>query len=92
MIARYNHLSLLIGVPGIILQFVGLYLKISQHSPAGQPVAIVATILLAIGLAFYAKAIGRNPVWGFLGLLSIIGLLILASLKDLTIQTRTSGE
>jgi hypothetical protein len=82
MIARYNHLSLLIGVPAIILQFLALYLKIYKHSPAGQPIAIVATIMLTIGLTLYAKSIGRNPAWGLVGLLSIFGLLILASLKD----------
>ena len=26
---------------------------------------------------------GRNPAWGFLGILSIIGLIILAVLPDL---------
>jgi hypothetical protein len=82
MIARYNRLSFLFGIPGLIVQAVGFTMRMQGHDLAGRLVILVGLILLMVGLALYAKAIGRNPAWGFVGLLSIIGLLILASLKD----------
>lgn len=48
----------------------------------GLLVTLVGTGLLIAGLAMYAKAKGRSPAWGLLGFLSIIGLIVLALLKD----------
>ena len=42
----------------------------------------VGMCLLIWGLALYASAIGHHWAWGFVGLLSIIGLLALAALPD----------
>ena len=55
MISRYNNLSLVIGVPGIILQVAGFV----KYGPVIQ---VMGTVLLLIGLAYYAKAKGRSPV------------------------------
>ena len=75
MIKRYNNISLLSGVPGLILQIAGRVIN--------EPlVMLVGTILLMIGLAYYAKAKGRHPAWCLMGFLSIIGLIVLACLKD----------
>jgi len=82
MIARYNRLSFLFGIPGLIVQAVGFTMRIQGHDLAGRLVILVGLILLTIGLALYAKSLGRSPAWGLVGLLSIIGLVILASLKD----------
>ncbi len=82
MIARYNRLIFLFGVPGLIVQIAGFAMRIQGHDLAGRLVILIGLILLTIGLALYAKALGRSPAWGFVGLLSIIGLIILASLKD----------
>ena len=72
----YNNISLGLGAPGIILQIWGNII--------GQPIMLIlGTILLMIGLAYYAMAKGRNPAWCLMGFLSIIGLIVLGCLKDL---------
>ena len=72
----YNNISLGLGAPGIVLQIWGNILV--------QPIMLIlGTILLMIGLAYYAMAKGRNPAWCLMGFLSIIGLIVLGCLKDL---------
>ena len=44
----------------------------------------MGVILLIVGLCFYAKAKGYPAALGLLGLLSCIGLLILALMRDKT--------
>ena len=84
MIERYNKISLMAGVPGIVLQVVG---QIMRQNPAQQTIGYLVlalgTALLLFGLAYYAMAKGRNPAWCLLAFLSIIGLIILACLSDL---------
>jgi hypothetical protein len=94
-----NRKSLALGVPGIVLQLLGnvMYRTGGVVAPQGQAetghplwllVALVGTVLLIAGLSFYAKAKGRSPAWGLMGLLSIIGLIVLACLKDRSPQQR----
>ena len=94
MIARYNKLSLAWGVPGIILQIVGEIMRTSSPQEgvgkllAGDPVigflvTLAGTVLLLVGLAYYAKAKGRSPAWSLMAFLSLVGLIVLACLKDL---------
>jgi hypothetical protein len=78
MDARLNRKSLLYGVPGMTLQIAGLVMK----GGVGALVQLTGTVLLLIGLALYAKAKGRHPAWCLMAFLSLIGLLVLASLKD----------
>ncbi len=74
MIKKYNNISLAWGIPGFVLQIAGI----------GQPLVLSAgTVLLMIGLAYYAKAKGRSAAWCLMGFLPIIGLIVLAYLKDL---------
>ena len=84
MIRRYNNLSLLLGVPGLILQGVGNYMRVSADS--NQLVAGIAPLagtgLLLAGLAYYAQAKGRVRAWCLMAFLSIIGIIVLACLKD----------
>ncbi len=76
MIKQYNNISLAVGIPGLIVQLYGRF--------QGMPlVSIIGTVLFMVGLAYYAKAKGRNPAWCLMALLSIIGLIVLACLKDL---------
>ena len=76
MIKSHNNTSLAFGIPGLILQVAGQVM--------GQPIVLlVGTVLLMVGLAFYAKAKGRSPAWCLMGFLSLIGLIVLACLKDL---------
>ncbi|MHC4145205.1 MAG: DUF805 domain-containing protein [Planctomycetota bacterium] len=86
MIKRNNNISLALGVPGIILQIAGnVIIQTNQETGGGLlgvPVLLVGTALLVAGLAQYAIAKGRSGWWGLCGFLSLIGLIILASLKD----------
>jgi len=75
MIKKYNNMSLAFGIPGLIIQ---VYAVLNQL----HIVSLVGGILLIIGLAYYAKAKSRHPAWGLLGLLSIIGIIIIALLPD----------
>ncbi|MEA3265849.1 MAG: hypothetical protein U9P42_02755, partial [Candidatus Fermentibacteria bacterium] len=68
-------ISLVIGIIGIIVQGYGTISDIPFLQLAGLAVLIVA-------FYYYAKAKGRHPAFCLFGLLSIIGLLVLASLKD----------
>jgi hypothetical protein len=86
MIAKYNRISLWLGVPGIVLQMAGLFTGGAAEGAAGSPLGLllllVGTALLLAGLAYYAKAKGRHPAWCLVAFLSWIGLLILALLRD----------
>jgi hypothetical protein len=93
MIKRHNNLSLLLGVPGFLIQIVGNVLCVScmdNQAPMGDPstlalgqvAVILGTLLLLVGLAYYAKAKGRSPWWCLLAFLSLIGLIVLACLED----------
>ena len=48
----------------------------------GLALFLGCTVSLLIGLAYYAKAKGHSPWWGLFGLLSCIGILVLALLPD----------
>ena len=76
MIKRYNNLSLKIAIPGIALQLIGGYML------GGEQLILAGTVMVIVGLAFYAKAKGRNPAWCLVGGISCLGLLIMALLKD----------
>ena len=86
MIASYNRKSFVFGVPGLLLQIGGNVAVLGASTLAvagvGRVVSLVGTVLLLVGLAFYAKAKGRHPAWCLFAFLSIIGLIVLASLKD----------
>jgi len=87
MIKRYNNISLLLGAPGITLQVVGNVIVQANKGNSGAELSGVlvllgGTALLIAGLAYYAIAKGRSGWWGACGFLSLIGLIILALLKD----------
>jgi len=75
MIKKYNNISLAWGIPGIVMQIAGNVI-------GNLLVLLVGTILLMVGLAYYAKAKGRSPAWCLMGFLSLIGFIVLACLKD----------
>lgn len=82
MDANLNRTSLLIGVPGIILQFVGVFMRGGGNDGLALTIQLVGTVLLIVGLSFYARAKGYHGAWGLLGLLSCLGLLILGLMPD----------
>ena len=94
MIPEYNSKSLAIGVPGLLMQIGGAVARgvlIRSGTEVGPGllwatvgVQLLGSVLLIIGLGYYAKAKGYSGVLGLLGLLSCIGLIILAVLPDKT--------
>ena len=102
MIAKYSRTSLAVGLPGMLLQIVCAYLFNSlflfPQNPNAVPQAgilillqlgiLAGHVLFIIGLCFYAKAKGYSALLGLLGLLSCIGLLIIALLPDKTKNPR----
>lgn len=84
MIQEYNKKSFVFGIPGIILQIAGNFMRNPDGVITGLGALIIlsGTALLIVGLVFYAKAKGRHPAWCLFAFLSIIGLLVLALLKD----------
>lgn len=82
MIKRYNNLSLAIAIPGLIIQIAGRFLIDGGQEALGLVMTLGGTVMLLFGFAYYAKAKGRSPLWCLAGFLSLIGLIILALLKD----------
>jgi hypothetical protein len=82
MIKRYNNLSFVFGLPGLVLQVVGLMLDTQLRSNLGFVVELGGTVLLLTGFSYYAKAKGRHPAWCLVAFLSCFGPIILAFLKD----------
>ncbi|MEW6170106.1 MAG: hypothetical protein AB1472_00885 [Candidatus Omnitrophota bacterium] len=74
MIKELNKKSLIYGIPGLIIQSVFLFIN--------PLISLLGSILLIIGLAYYAKAKGHSGYFGIFGILGIIGLLVLIPLKD----------
>jgi 4-amino-4-deoxy-L-arabinose transferase-like glycosyltransferase len=98
MIPEYSRKSLAIGIPGLVLQILCyempdfLWAR-SSYGLSGMPLwaaiassagITVSTILLIIGLGYYAKSKGYTGALGLLGLLSCVGLIIVAVLPDKT--------
>jgi hypothetical protein len=83
MIKRYNNLSFVFAIPGIIAQIFGnIYMRSNPDSLSGALITLGGTGLLLVGFAYYALAKGRSPLWCLMAFLSCIGLLVLALLKD----------
>ncbi|MBE3098350.1 MAG: DUF4190 domain-containing protein [Planctomycetes bacterium] len=86
MDARLNRISLAWGIPGILIQLPASFVCRLAENPWIAAVAwlasLVGTVLLMVGLAYYARAKGRSPAWCLLGFLSIVGLIVLGVLKD----------
>lgn len=88
MLAEYKtKTNIGIGL-GIVGQFVGRALTASggSENPAvsflGVAVIIGAIVAFLYGCRSYAIGKGYHPAFGFFGLLSCIGLLVLVFLKD----------
>lgn len=98
MIAKYNRKSLALGIPGLVLQIGCIFTTnlIAAKAKSGGATlpdslalllaagSLIGSLLFIVGLCYYAKAKGYSSVFGLLGLLSCIGLLILAVLPDKT--------
>jgi hypothetical protein len=84
VIKRYNNLSFLYFIPGMIIQGTGYVMMQNSGEPNPRVVfsMLLGTVLAFIGFGYYAQAKGRSMVWGAFGFISLIGLVVLALLKD----------
>ena len=48
----------------------------------GLLIRLVGSVLFIIGCCYYAKGKGYHGAWGFLGLLSLTGLIVLVCMRD----------
>ena len=85
---KYNLLSFALFLPGFALSIGGQLLMTHAGDAdlgpmlAGFAAAGLGVLLLIAGFGCYAIYKGRSPAWGLLGLLSWIGLIVLAALPD----------
>jgi len=84
-----NMRSFALGIPGMILQWVGNGMI---GGVVGLGVFVLGTALLIVGLYFYAKMRGLHAAFSVLGLLSCVGLLILYFLPKKCLACRTSSS
>jgi hypothetical protein len=76
-------------IPGLLLEIGCLYARRITGEPQWLSLAfaagsLVGLILLIIGLRQFAKSKGYSDAYDFLGLLSLLGVLITAVLPDKT--------
>ncbi len=79
MIQAYRNKGLSLALTGIALQIVGAVTNIILVSGL---IALVGTGVLMLGLGWIAKSKGRTPLWGLLGVFSILGPVVLYVLPD----------
>jgi hypothetical protein len=65
----------------LVAQGAGWLLRWSFPA-VGSVIAVLATLVLIVGLAFRAKDKGRSLAWGLCGLLSLVGVIIVAMLSN----------
>ena len=88
-----NRTSLKWGVPGIVIQLASSFVPTLMGETNPNAISIgalimqlavctIGTALLIVGLGYYAAAKGHSRWAGLLGLLSILGIIVLAVLPD----------
>jgi hypothetical protein len=96
MNAELNRKSIQWGLGGFAIQLLTLGLPgwfgrpgmsihpgaISMHDWIPFGGGSVGSVLLLVGLAYFCKAKGRHLAWCVLGFLPMIGLIMLAVLRD----------
>ena len=87
MVKKYNNLSFLFFIPGMIAQIAAIVIskgdaEKSFETPLAAALLIVGTILAFIGFGYYAKAKGCTMAWGLVAFIGLPGLLVLSILKD----------
>ena len=83
MLAEYKTKTNINVLVGIVLQISGRVAMAQTATPLwGRLMLLAGIVFFVMGCCCYAKAKGRATAWGFLGLGSIIGLLILVLMED----------
>src|SRR5262245_14146861 len=73
---------------GFVVQIAGAVLNSnSDFRGYGSLLRFVGLVMIVCGVTQYAKAKGRNPWWGAFGLFSILGVLVVACLRDYSSNT-----
>jgi hypothetical protein len=94
-ISQLNLLSFALALPGIAIQ-VGAtaFVRAQGPSPTGSILLLrlIGAPLIIIGLGCYARMKGRSWALGLLGLLSCLGLLLLAFWPKLCHNCKTSAS
>lgn len=78
MIAKYKSRSNRFVTAWLFLQLAGLLVG----AEFGALISLAGGVCLIVGCCYYSKAKGHCSLWGLLGLLSIIGLIILVCFPD----------
>jgi hypothetical protein len=96
-ISRLNLLSFVFAVPGLLLQVGGgALIAGTQNAPSAAGMIVLLRLigapLVIAGLCFYASMKGRSWALGLLGLLSCLGLLILALFSKSCHNCRTTAS
>lgn len=98
MITREKKISLVFGIPGLVLNIgcmtlsqalaakTGIYSAARPEwiAPLVAAGSLTSVLLLIVGLRHFARAKGYSDAFGFLGLLSLLGIVIMAALPDKT--------
>lgn len=79
MIRKYSDKSMKFGIPGLVLHALAAWLHVPVLS---WLIAVVGSLLLCLGLCYFARAKGRSILWGLLGFFSFFGLIVLAVIPD----------
>ena len=96
MVTKYHRISFLIGTSGIVLQAVGVVIIVASQNVFYELtsclIVLYGVAILMRGLAYYAKAKGQSTTWCLMALLPLIGLFVIALLRDRTNQTKLIGK
>jgi hypothetical protein len=82
MTVRDSRMSWVLCLSGVFFQHLAGQWDFGEDLLSAIFVVLLGTGLLTVGLMDLAAAKGRNPAWGLLALLSLIGLIIVVCLND----------
>ena len=92
MIKKHNRTSLRWGIPGIALMTGGPMMSMIWENEALDWLVSVCALsgmaMLFIGFVYYLKAKRQHPAWAATALLSWIGIIWMALLKDRHLQSQ----
>lgn len=84
MYSYQRRLAFVLILPGFIVQVLSRVVEDATWPNGLSAVLLIGgTVVLGMGISHAAIAKGRNPHWGWLALLSFLGLLVMALLQDL---------
>jgi hypothetical protein len=87
MIKQRHYSGLFLWIPGMIAQAIGFMVLERQPEDSSQVLLALllvlgGTVLAIAGFALYAKAKGQSALWGCAGVMGMLGLILVARLRD----------